>query len=350
MKYEIVKEMSLSFEGVKLYRIRALESFGNVTKGQLGGFIENEINLSQTGNCWIYDNGKVDNGAQILDNATIHGEAYVSGQVQIDGHARIRGNACILGFHHIEIDGYFQPNPKGIFISGNVDIGDDVIIHGADIKIGDHVNIKGSVLICGNEIKIFDNANLQDHVQIYGCRGGGSVLIHNLASIEEEVVIRNTQGNARVCIQGRARILGKTEVSNGARIYGRSKIQNGFIDFDILDPERLEDYIAASLEVYPFCNEYIFYKRVNKLEEGIYASCYDPDFIYKIGETAEVKEYCEDKEASCETGLHLSTPFYWDKGDTLIQCNVHKDDIITCMEGKLRVKKLKVLREIKTGL
>ena len=39
-----------------LKQIRALRSFGNVKKGQIGGWIESEDNLSHDGNCWIdYD-------------------------------------------------------------------------------------------------------------------------------------------------------------------------------------------------------------------------------------------------------------------------------------------------------
>ena len=40
-------------------------------------------------------------------------------------------------------------------------------------------------------------------------------------------------------------------------------------------------------------------------------------------------------------------PDYWIEGDTLIAVEVNVDDIITCQEGKLRVKKVKTLGEIK---
>lgn len=42
-----------------LYRIQALKKFAIVKAGDKGGFIEKESNLSQDGNCWIYDNAKV---------------------------------------------------------------------------------------------------------------------------------------------------------------------------------------------------------------------------------------------------------------------------------------------------
>ena len=43
--------------GKTLYRIEALKSFndGWVKKGEKGGYIEKEDNLSQDGDCWVYD-------------------------------------------------------------------------------------------------------------------------------------------------------------------------------------------------------------------------------------------------------------------------------------------------------
>lgn len=41
-KYELTDEFIEIFGGKKLYRIKALVSFGVVVAGQLGGFIESE--------------------------------------------------------------------------------------------------------------------------------------------------------------------------------------------------------------------------------------------------------------------------------------------------------------------
>lgn len=60
-----------------LHRIIALKDFHNVKKGDLVGWVEKESNLSQEGNCWIYDNGYV------YDNAIICGNVTVSDNVKI---------------------------------------------------------------------------------------------------------------------------------------------------------------------------------------------------------------------------------------------------------------------------
>ena len=54
--------MRFNFENIKygairegrLYRIYAVKSFGDVKKGNKGGLIEKEDNLSESGDCWLY--------------------------------------------------------------------------------------------------------------------------------------------------------------------------------------------------------------------------------------------------------------------------------------------------------
>ncbi|SPX43740.1 Uncharacterised protein [Klebsiella pneumoniae] len=55
-KFELVAEMTKEIFGTKLFRIRALISFGVVDKGDLGGWVEKEDNLSQEGDAWVSGN------------------------------------------------------------------------------------------------------------------------------------------------------------------------------------------------------------------------------------------------------------------------------------------------------
>lgn len=52
-KFELTAEFVTNIFGKKLFRIKALVAFGNVEKGELGGFIEKEDNLSHSGNAWV---------------------------------------------------------------------------------------------------------------------------------------------------------------------------------------------------------------------------------------------------------------------------------------------------------
>ena len=68
-----------------LHRIQALIDVNEkVPEGTLGGFVENENNLSQEGTCWIYDdaicceNGEVKEEAALYDGSLVRGYAVAS--------------------------------------------------------------------------------------------------------------------------------------------------------------------------------------------------------------------------------------------------------------------------------
>lgn len=61
---------------------RALKDFGNVKKGDIGGFVESEDNLSQDDDCWIYDNAVVCGNARIK-NENVGGKKNKKGVVKI---------------------------------------------------------------------------------------------------------------------------------------------------------------------------------------------------------------------------------------------------------------------------
>ena len=65
----ILTDVSKEVLGVKLFQIKALVAFGNVSKDELGGWIEKEGNLSQDGNAWVYG------------NAMVYGDAWVSAKL-----------------------------------------------------------------------------------------------------------------------------------------------------------------------------------------------------------------------------------------------------------------------------
>ena len=66
-KYKLTNE-TITFLGKVLRRIEALKDFADVKKGDKGGFIESEENLSQKDNCWIYDNAIVYENTKIYEN------------------------------------------------------------------------------------------------------------------------------------------------------------------------------------------------------------------------------------------------------------------------------------------
>ena len=112
----------------------------------------------------------------------------------------------------------------------------------------------------------------------------------------------------------------------------------------------MKNIIACSLNVLPIKGKYYLYKRVWEEEPGVYSSNYDRAFIYRDGQIAIADEYDPDPEKSCVSGLHVSTPDYWQgSGNTTIACEVNEEDVICCQQEKLRVKKLKVLGKVEGG-
>lgn len=69
-KYEFTGETKM-LGGITLRRIRALISFGSVTAGDVGGWIESEKNLSHASNAWVYGNARVSGEAQVYGAADV---------------------------------------------------------------------------------------------------------------------------------------------------------------------------------------------------------------------------------------------------------------------------------------
>ena len=95
-KFELTSETKVVL-GKTLYRIKALMSFGSVSKGDKGGWIEKESNLSVYGNAWVSGDAWVFGNAEVFGNARVFGKARVSGDARVSGYARVSGDAEVSG-------------------------------------------------------------------------------------------------------------------------------------------------------------------------------------------------------------------------------------------------------------
>jgi hypothetical protein len=101
------------FYGTTLHRIKAVKTFGNVKAGTVGGFVEREENLSQKGTCFIFDNGKAYDQAQVRGDVIVKDRARVFGRVVVDGGIKLTGRAALGG--DIAIIGKAQATePSGV--------------------------------------------------------------------------------------------------------------------------------------------------------------------------------------------------------------------------------------------
>lgn len=76
MKYKLTNK-KIDYLGRTLYQIEAVKKFGNIAKGQKGGFIEKKSNLSQDGNAWVYNYAMVYGDAKVYDCANVRSAAVV---------------------------------------------------------------------------------------------------------------------------------------------------------------------------------------------------------------------------------------------------------------------------------
>ena len=78
-KFELTSETKIDIFGKKLFRIKALISFGSVKAGETGGWVEKEGNVNQSGDAWVSGNAEVSGNAKVYGNAEVSGDAEVYG-------------------------------------------------------------------------------------------------------------------------------------------------------------------------------------------------------------------------------------------------------------------------------
>ena len=115
MKYSLTNNTKERF-GTTLFQIKAKISFGSVVKGELGGYIEKEENLSQDGNAWVCGDAWVYGNARVSDHARVYGNAMVYDNAKVSGKARVYGNAWVYGDAMVSAKANFT---KGEFIGGD---------------------------------------------------------------------------------------------------------------------------------------------------------------------------------------------------------------------------------------
>ena len=146
-KYELTSETKV-IDGAEVHRIKALDSFGSVKRGELGGWIESEKNLSQYGDAWVVGNAMVSGNATIGGNATVSGDAGVRDNATVGGNATVSGNAWVRG------NAWVSGNAT---ISGNATVSGDAWISG-NATIGDNAEVYGNATISG-DATVGDNAD-----------------------------------------------------------------------------------------------------------------------------------------------------------------------------------------------
>lgn len=196
-KYKIRTDISKRIGPFTVYRIEALKDFGDVKKGDLGGWVENESNLSQEGDCWLYgeatvvQDAKVSGKARVCCHAKVYGYAIVTDNAIVNGHSRVYDNAFLE--NDVIITNY-------AIVCGNARISNNAQIY-------NNVEIFGSAHIYGNahlynNVQIYDNVKVHGHTDMYGnYHIGGNA---DIKSITDYYVAKNTWSSGRFFVYTRS--------------------------------------------------------------------------------------------------------------------------------------------------
>jgi len=218
-----------------MLRIIALKDFSDVKKGDIGGLIQNESNLSQEGDCWVYENAQVWGNGWVFENAKVYGEARINGAARIRGNARVFGNAWIHEFVSV------YDNAE---VCGNVVVEGYALV-GGDAKICERAQISGYYTKISGNAKIYGDARVSHNAQI--------------------------NGDAKIC--GNARIGENAEISGKAKLWSTS---NNSITTLV---KNSKDYVILGIER-KFCVFSSNLKDISTLED--YISIFDESYIKNI--------------------------------------------------------------------
>ena len=144
-KYKLTEE-TLEIDGHVLNRIIALRDFGEVKKGDIGGWIEGQENLSHYDDCWVcgeaevYGNAIVCGDAKVYGNAEVYGDATVYGNAEVYGNAIVYGDATVYGNAEVYGDAT---------VCGNAEVYGNAIVCG-DAKVCGEAMVYGEAKVCGN--------------------------------------------------------------------------------------------------------------------------------------------------------------------------------------------------------
>ena len=94
-KYEMTN-ITMEFEERTLYRVRALKNFRNVKAGDLGGWVSGKHNLSQEGDCWIYDEAKCMDNARMYHNSAMYNNAVMCDFSEMHGCSEMHNYSAML--------------------------------------------------------------------------------------------------------------------------------------------------------------------------------------------------------------------------------------------------------------
>ena len=159
-KYELTQN-SIEIDNRTLYQIKALKDFSLIKKGDLGGYIEYEKNLSHDGNCWISGN------AHVYENALVSGNTWVYGNARVFRNARVFDDAWIYDNAHV------FGNAK---VSGYVLVSENASVYGK-AEVSGNARVSGNAWVSENA-RVSGDTHIFENAHVYGDAHLGNVPVN----------------------------------------------------------------------------------------------------------------------------------------------------------------------------
>lgn len=220
-KYKLTGE-TISFDGANLYRIEALKDFYDVKKGDKGGWVEHEGNLSQLGCCWVYHN------AIVKDNAVVKGDARVMDHAEISGNAIIDDNAMVYD---------------------RAKVCDNAIVT-ENARIYGYALIRENAHVCGCA-RVYDNTQICGSAQVFGeIEVSNDTIIRGDAIVEyisDYIVFKNWWSSGRCFTWTRSNNMWSVGCFYGT---GEELVAKAYKDSELSGREykRVVDYVKSILK------------------------------------------------------------------------------------------------------
>lgn len=227
-KKYVLTDDSITVDGRRLYRIKCVRPFGRVKRGERGGCIEHEGNLSHYGKAWVEE------GAMVMDDTVVKEDAFVGSLARVRGAARISGKAKVVIGN----------------VGGSACISDNVWIWECD-EISGNAIVRGNVDISGR-VRISGDATVYERAHIWcDAQVDGDAQVHGLAVVTGDVRV---SGSAEVFgeafIYGTACINGEARVGGNAHIGGDALVShsNDYLHIDNLYPrfDKYNEYYSVT--------------------------------------------------------------------------------------------------------
>lgn len=191
-KKYILTDETIQCNGHTLRRIKSVSQFGTVNCNDLGGYIESEENLSHDGNCWVYNNAKVYDGAKVYGNARIYNDAIVESGAQVFDDARLFENAAVGDgaciYEYAQILGNAVVEGAKVYGCARIDekayVSKSAEIFGCAV-ISDYSRVTNNAKVSGY-VCTYDNSVIAGNAVV-----DGGTIVKNYAIITDDAVVHD---------------------------------------------------------------------------------------------------------------------------------------------------------------